>query len=318
MVRRGWRGPRRSWSVEVDRPQNDYSVRVGLPQSAWRCARFPFYRCVESFVDIKYSRRSVFHFSQARLGRSILTQSYTSTGITGLDALLNRKGIPRGNSVLISGGPGSGKTTFAIQYLVHGAVEHDQPGLYVSLDEDPDDIKINMLNFGWDLARLEDEIRLLFINVSPVRSGAGERSGLMQLGMKEFKLVRLLEAIKEGIEEIQAKRLVIDPVTMFMLQYPDDEERTHALRDLIAGLKETDCTQVFVSELRGTGIERKYQFEEYLAQGVILLRTYQKEGKIIRILQVEKMRGVNIDPQPRPYDITSEGIVVFPDLPVFN
>jgi circadian clock protein KaiC len=247
-----------------------------------------------------------------------VNQTFVSTGINGLDTLLDHKGLPAGNFVLISGGPGSGKTTFAIQYLVHGAVEHDQPGLYISLDEDPQDIKKNMHNFGWDLAQLEDDIRFMFINVSPLRSGAAERSGLMQLGMKEFKLVRLLEAIKDGVKEIQAKRVVIDPVTMFMLQYPDEEERTHAMRDLIAELKETECTHLLVSELRGTGLEREYQFEEYLTQGVILLRTHQKDGKVVRILQVEKMRGVNIDPQPRPYDITAEGIVVFPDLPVFN
>ena len=247
-----------------------------------------------------------------------MTQTYLTSGITGLDILLDNKGIPSGNSVLVSGGPGSGKTTFAIQYLVHGAVEQNQPGLYISLDEEPEDIKRNMLNFGWDLAQLENEIIFMFINVSPVRSGIAERSGLMQLGMKEFKLVRLIEAIKEGIDEIKAIRVVIDPVTMFMLQYPDEEERTHAMRDLIAELKQTGCTHLLVSELRGTGQDREYQFEEYLTQGVILLRTHQREGKIIRILQIEKMRGIRIDPQPHPYDITADGLVVFPDLPVFS
>ena len=240
------------------------------------------------------------------------------TGISGLDDLLDHKGIPSGHTVLLSGGPGSGKTTLAIQFLFQGATQHNESGLYISLDEDPTDIKRNMLNFGWDLAKLEDEIRLMFINVSPIRSSGSVRPGLMQLGMKEFKLVSLLEAISEGINEIKASRVVIDPITMFMLQYPDAEERTHAMRDLIAELRKTSCTHLLVSELRGTGAEREYQFEEYLSQGVILLHTHQREGKLSRIVQVEKMRGVNIDPQPRPYDITSEGIVIFPDLPVFR
>jgi circadian clock protein KaiC len=247
-----------------------------------------------------------------------MTLTYLPTGITGLDDMLNHKGIPSGHTVLLSGGPGSGKTTMAIQFLFQGATQYDEPGLYISLDEDPADIKQNMLNFGWDLAILENEIRLMFINVSPVRSGGSERPGLMQLGMKEFKLVKLLEAIREGIQEVKAKRVVIDPITMFMLQYPDEEERIHALRDLIAELRMTSCTHLLVSELRGTGVEREYQFEEYLSQGVILLRTHQKGEKLVRIAQVEKMRGVNIDPQPRPYDITAEGIVIFPDLPVFR
>jgi KaiC/GvpD/RAD55 family RecA-like ATPase len=247
-----------------------------------------------------------------------MTLDFIPTGISGLDDLLDNKGIPSGHTVLLSGGPGSGKTTLAIQFLFQGATQHNESGLYISLDEDPTDIKRNMLNYGWELEKLEDEIRLMFINVSPIRSTASVRPGLMQLGMKEFKLVNLLEAISEGIKEIQANRVVIDPITMFMLQYPDEEERIHAMRDLLAELGKTSCTHLLVSELRGTGVEREYQFEEYLSQGVILLRTYQREGKLSRIVQVEKMRGVKIDPQPRPYDITSEGIVIFPDLPVFR
>ena len=243
---------------------------------------------------------------------------FIPTGISGLDELLDNKGIPSGHTVLLSGGPGSGKTTLAIQFLFQGATQYNESGLYISLDEDPADIKRNMLNFGWDLAKLEDEIRLMFINVSPIRSSGSVRPGLMQLGMKEFKLVNLLEAINEGIKEIQASRVVIDPITKFMLQYPDEEEQIHAMRDLIAELGKTSCTHLLVSELRGTGVEREYQFEEYLSQGVILLRTHQREDKIVRIVQVEKMRGTNMDPQPRPYDITSEGIVIFPDLPVFR
>jgi circadian clock protein KaiC len=136
--------------------------------------------------------------------------------------------------------------------------------------------------------------------------------------MKEFKLIKLLEAIKSGIEEIGAKRVVIDPITMFMLQYPDETERIHAMRDLITELRKTTCTHLLVSELRGTGLDREYQFEEYLSQGVILLRTQQKSNQLVRTFQIEKMRGVDVDTQPRPYEISSQGIEVFPSLMVFD
>jgi circadian clock protein KaiC len=143
---------------------------------------------------------------------------YVPTGIPGVDAVLGGVGIPQGHTILISGGPGSGKTTFAIQFLHEGAVEHGEPGLCITLDEEPEDIKKNMSAFGWDLDALEREKMLAFINVSPVRVASTERAGLMQLGMKEFKLVKLLEAVRRGVEEIGAKRVVIDPVTIFMLQ----------------------------------------------------------------------------------------------------
>ena len=105
---------------------------------------------------------------------------------------------------------------------------------------------------------------------------------------------------------------------MFMLQYPDETERIHAMRDLIAELRKTGCTHLLISELRGTGLEREYQFEEYLSQGVILLRTSVKGDRVIRVFQVEKMRGVDVDTQPRPYEISEDGIVVYPTLTVFG
>lgn len=247
-----------------------------------------------------------------------MMSDYILTGIPGADKILGEKGLPRGHSILICGGPGSGKTTFAIQFLYKGATEHNEPGIYISLDEDPEDVKKNMSKFGWDLSKLEKEKKLAFINVSPVRIAPSEKAGLIQLGMKEFKLIKLLEAIRIGIEEVHAKRIVIDPVTIFTLQYPDEVERIYAMRDLITDFRKTGCTNILISELRGTGLEREHQFEEYLAHGVILLRTVMKDGKFTRMFQVEKMRGLEVDNQPRPYNITNIGIEIYPTLTVFK
>lgn len=243
---------------------------------------------------------------------------YVPTGIPGADKMLGEKGIPRGHNVLVAGGPGSGKTTFAIQFLYTGVTEHDEPGLYITLDEESEDIKKNMSHYGWDLDELERGKKLIFINVSPVRVASAERVGLIQLGMKEFKLIKMLEAVRVGIEEIQAKRVVIDPVTIFMLQYPDEIDRIYAMRDLIADFRTNGCTNLLISELKGTGLEREHQFEEYLVQGVILLRTVMKGNKVSRVFQVEKMRGLAVDTQPRPYNITDNGIEVYPTLTVFK
>jgi len=243
---------------------------------------------------------------------------YILTGIPGVDKILGNQGIPRGHSILVSGGPGSGKTTFSMQFLYTGITEHDETGLYITLDEEPEDIRKNMSGLGWDLEKFEKEKKLLFINVSPVRMTTTEKSGLLQLGMKEFKLVKLLEAIKEGIKEINAKRIVIDPITIFTLQYPEEIDRIYAMRDLLADFRKNGCTNLLISELKGTGMDREHQFEEYLVQGVILLRTVIKDGKLSRMFQVEKMRRLAVDNQPHPYDLTDSGIEVYPDLVVFK
>jgi KaiC/GvpD/RAD55 family RecA-like ATPase len=247
-----------------------------------------------------------------------LVAGYVSTGIPGVDKILAEKGLPRGHTLLVSGGPGSGKTTFAIQFLYTGATQYNESGVYVTLDEDPSEIKTNMAKFGWDLKKLEDEKKLAFINISPVRIAPSESGGLIQIGMKEFRLIKLLEAIKQGIDEVNAKRVIVDPMTIFTLQYPDEIERIHAMRDLMRDLRKIGSTNLLISELRGTGLEREHQFEEYLAQGVILLRTFLKERKLVRVFQVEKMRGLAIDNQPRPYTITGKGIEVYPEAVVYK
>jgi len=246
-----------------------------------------------------------------------MVEGYVPSGIPGVDKLLAEKGIPSGHTILISGGPGSGKTTFAIQFLYIGATQHNESGVYVTLDEEPGDIRKNMLKYGWDLQRLEDEKKLVFINVSPVRVTPSE-TGLIQIGMKEFRLIKLLEAIKQGVKEVDARRVVVDPITIFTLQYPDEVERIYAMRDLLRDLRKTDCTNMLISELRGTGWEREHQFEEYLTQGVILLRTFLKDGRLVRVFQVEKMRGLAIDNQPRPYEISAKGIEVYPSATVYK
>jgi KaiC/GvpD/RAD55 family RecA-like ATPase len=247
-----------------------------------------------------------------------MTENYVSTGIPGVDKILASKGIPKGHTILVSGGPGSGKTTFAIQFLHAGITQHNQPGVYVTLDEDPEDIRKNMSEYGWDLKKLEEEKKLMFINVSPVRVAHSETAGLIEIGMKEFRLIKLLEAIRQGVKEVNAKRVVVDPVTSFMLQYPNEIERIYAMRDLMRDLKKTGCTNLLISELRGTGWEREHQFEEYLAQGVILLRTFPKDGGLVRVFQVEKMRGLAIDNQPRPYDISARGVEVYPEATIYK
>ncbi len=243
---------------------------------------------------------------------------YIRTGIDGIDSMLEGQGIPRGYVVLILGSPGCGKTTLGIQFLYNGVVKFGENGILVLLEEDPEIVKSNMLRFGWDLEELENEKKIAIIDASPIRFiTKNVKLGEEIIGSKEFQLISLIERIKKESERINAKRLVIDSLSTFILQYPREVERREAILNLIRGIAPLNCTTLLVSELRYSSTERKYQIEEYVAQGVIVLQRLLRVGGIVHILTIEKMRGVNHDIQPRPFKITQNGIVVFPSEVVF-
>jgi len=246
----------------------------------------------------------------------------TSTGIPGLDELLGG-GIPRGHVASVFGGPGAGKTTFAIQFLYSGVTLYDEPGIYVSLDESPQDIKKNLAAFGWNLEDLEKRQKLLLLDASLFK----RLSRVMKIPKdktttteRSYSLLTLSNLIKGTIEKIGVKRIVIDPMSTFIFQYPDVSERRLAIIDLLTALRtQTDCTSLIVMDLRTTTLEREYQIEEYLTQGTILLQTIsQPETGLTRVILIEKMRGIEHDTQPRPYIITKQGIKVFAKEKVYT
>ncbi len=246
----------------------------------------------------------------------------TPTGIPGLDELLGG-GIPKGHVVSVFGGPGTGKTTFAIQFLYGGVTLYDEPGIYVSLDEPPQDIKKNLSAFGWNLEELEKRQKLLLLDASLFK----HISRVMKIpkdkpttNEKGYSLLTLSNLIKGTVEKIEAKRIVIDPMSTFIFQYPDPNERRLAVMDLLTTLRaETGCTSLIVMDLRASTLEREYQIEEYLTQGTILLPTMsQPETGLTRVILIEKMRGIEHDTQPRPYIITKQGIQVFAKEKVYT
>ena len=234
------------------------------------------------------------------------------SGIAGLDELTGG-GLPKGHCILLCGGPGSGKTIFANQFLYKGATDYGETGLYVTLDENPVHLKRHMKNFGWDLDMLEKEKKMLIVDASPIRHMPAElRISGLSVASREFNMTSLADTIKHSAKKIDAKRLVIDPITGIMVRYPNASERHYAVMDLVQAMSDTGCTSLIISDLRASALEREFQFEEYLAQGVILLQSTKKERQLIRALQIEKMRGIPHDNQLRPYQITNQGIEVFP------
>jgi len=246
----------------------------------------------------------------------------TPTGILGLDELLGG-GIPKGRVVSVFGGPGTGKTTFALQFLYSGATLYDEPGIYVSMDETPQDIKKNMSAFGWNLEDLEKREKLLLLDaslfkrISRVMKIPRDKPTVTEKG---YSLLTLSNLIKGTIEKIGAKRIAIDPMSTLIFQYPDLSDRRLAVMDLLVALRaESNCTTLIVMDLRATTLEREYELEEYLTHGTIILQMVsQPETGLTRVILIEKMRGIEHDTQPRPYTINKQGIQVFPKEKVYT
>ncbi len=236
---------------------------------------------------------------------------YAKTGVSGLDEILENKGIPRNYFVYILGSPGSGKTTLALQYLYTGATKYNEPGIYVSLDEEPNLLKTNMSRFGWNFDKLESQGRVVFIDASPVRVPSGEVK-LLLAGRRSVVPGALVDQMESAIEQIGAKRIVVDPMIIFSVHYGQEIDRRAAIMDLMQGVARSNCTVLLISELAESSMDRKYGLEEYLAQGVIILRKLPRQRSLTRVIEIEKMRGVNHDTQLHPYQITQEGIVVYP------
>ncbi len=215
------------------------------------------------------------------------------TGIKGFDGLVYG-GIIRGNSVLVEGIPGAGKTTFGIEFVYRGITEFDEPGVIVTCEELPESIYRDALNFGWDLHALEEAGKLRILCTSPEVLADAEVS-----------------LIEEVVREVGAKRIVIDSISHFRSVFNDPLSLRRVVYGFCNGLRRLGLTAFLVKERESEGI-REYAFEEYVVDAVIRLENKEKPGlHRHRVLEICKTRGQVHIPGKHTFRITDEGIKVF-------
>ncbi len=238
----------------------------------------------------------------------IIVVERVKTGIPGMDVILNG-GIPKRNVVLLSGGPGTGKTIFGQQFIYYG-LRHGEPGMYVALEEHPVQLRINMSQFGWDVRKYEEQG--LFAMVDAFTSGRGEAAKREKYVIQDTEdLGELISIIRQAINDIGAQRAVVDSVSTLYLTKPSVARNiVMQLKRVLSGLGVTSIlvSQVSVSErgFGGPGVE-------HAADGIIRLDLDEIDGELKRSLIVWKMRGTAHSMRRHPFEITSKGIEVFPD-----
>jgi len=163
-----------------------------------------------------------------------------------------------------------------------------------------------MKRFGWDLEGLESAGSLGFVDATPLRL-LPEKVNLGEVAIDrgDFSMMTLIQAINKEVERIKPKRIVVDPITSLIIQYPEIVQRRGAILDLVDALVSSGATCIMTSELKHTGLKRRLDVEEFLSHGVIMLQNHLINGSIVRAIQVEKMRETNCETQPRPYKISS-------------
>lgn len=244
------------------------------------------------------------------------------TGIEGLDELLEG-GFPQGRTILVIGGPGTGKTILAAQFLYEGTNKKDENGVYVSLDENKDHFYSEMKNFAWDFAKAERERKFWFIDATrdPRVSMLKEQlysEETKSLRGKHLPIDKLIEELRMRTKSIGAKRVVVDTLAALFYRFPDPVERRTAVVDLIESLAGFGTTTLITTELGQLGhFERSAVEEEYLVHGVVMMQTLFSGGTTTRAIQVEKMRGTKVNPNLVPYSIDKNGIEVYPNMPLF-
>ncbi|HYB75456.1 MAG TPA: ATPase domain-containing protein [Nitrososphaerales archaeon] len=230
-----------------------------------------------------------------------------NSGLPGLDTMLDG-GFNRGRVVLVLGEPGTGKTIICSQYLYHGAAEKAEHSMFIGMNEPKSRFLKEMLALGMDFARLESEGKFRYIDATDVRKIPEQtRVGRIAVGGRELGLVNLLETIQDEMAKFEPVRIAVDSMSDLVFRFPSVEERRPVVLDLIETLQSFNATSLLTSELLSTGEERLLQPEEYLAEGVLLMRTLRKG---VRTIQILKMRGSKVDTHPRPYNITGRGLEV--------
>jgi len=214
------------------------------------------------------------------------------TGIAGFDKLIEG-GFVKNSNVLVSGGTGTGKTIFCSQYLVNGASQFDEPGVFVSFEQTTEDIRRDLNVFGWDIEALESSGKLKLIHESPQ------------------DIDKVIKVLEKEIMSLGAKRLVIDSTSVFGLAMANEHEFRTKLFDLVRLLKKLDVTTLLTAEIleESKGLSR-FGVEEFIVDGVVVFYYLGIGQESNRTVSIRKMRTTKHSENIHPIDIGKNGISI--------
>ena len=228
--------------------------------------------------------------------------SKSPTGIDGFDDL-TLGGVPTGRPTLVCGSAGCGKTLFATTFLIHGARDFDEPGVFVTFEERPGDIVSNVASLGFALNKLVDDQKIAFEYI------ALDRSELEEAG--DYYIEGLFLRLESAINAIGAKRVVLDTIESLFSVFSNEAILRAEIRRLFDWLKDKGMTTVITAE-RGDGTLTRQGLEEYVSDCVILLDHRVQNQISTRRLRIVKYRGTAHGTNEYPFLIDQDGFSVLP------
>ncbi|PIO96538.1 circadian clock protein KaiC [Pleomorphomonas carboxyditropha] len=238
--------------------------------------------------------------SDSRLPTKSIAKS--PTGISGFDDL-TLGGLPTGRPTLVCGTAGCGKTLFAATFLVHGARELGEPGVFVSFEERPSDIVDNVASLGFDLEALIESEKVIIEHI------AVDPSEVAEIG--DFDLEGLFLRLELAIDTIGAKRVVLDTIESLFSAFTNQAVLRAEIRRLFDWLKDRGLTTVITGE-RGDGALTRQGLEEYVSDCVLLLDHRVQNQISTRRLRIVKYRGSSHGTNEYPFLIDQGGFSVLP------
>jgi circadian clock protein KaiC len=225
------------------------------------------------------------------------------TGIQGLDEITGG-GLPTGRPTLVCGSAGCGKTMLAMEFLVRGATEFEEPGVFMMFEENAAELTANVRSLGFDLDRLAADKKIMLDHVHI------ERSEIEETG--EYDLEGLFIRLGYAIDTIGAKRVVLDTIEALFAGLPNHAILRAELRRLFRWLKNRGMTAIITGERGDGNLMTRYGLEEYVADCVILLDQRTHEQIATRRLRIVKYRGTAHGTNEYPFLIGEHGLSVLP------
>jgi len=225
------------------------------------------------------------------------------TGIAGLDEITGG-GLPKGRPTLVSGGAGSGKTMFGLEFLVRGALLFDEPGIFISFEETIPDLATNAASMGFNLNQMVADKKLFLDHVHISRSEIAETG--------EYDLDGLLIRIADAVQQVGAKRVVLDTIEVLFGELPNPTILRAEIRRLFGWLKAHGLTTIITAERDRPEKLTRHGIEEFVSDCVLVLDNRVRKEISTRRLRIVKYRGSTHGTNEYPFLIDANGMSVLP------